>query len=78
MRAAGHGSTPIAASFLGRIKPGTVLTTESIDVDLMLPDFVIEDALRRTEKPCRLGAVAASSLQCVLDEIFLIGGNRIK
>ena len=36
------------------------LIPESIAVDGVLPDFVIDDALGRAQKPRGLGAIAAS------------------
>jgi len=56
----------------------TGLIPESIAIDLVLSDFVIDDALGRSKQSCGFGAVAAGGFQRVKYHVLLIGRHGIR
>ena len=54
-----------------------ISTAEPIAIDRVLPHFVIDDALGRSQQPRRFGAIAAGGLQRVEDDIFLVSCDRV-
>src|SRR5690349_19431702 len=58
-----------AAPHLRRLEPP--------HVDRVVAHLVVEDALGGVEQSRRLGAIAARRLQRVLDQIALVGGDRV-
>src|SRR5262249_55647729 len=56
----------------------TTLGLESLGVDAVVPDLVVEDPLRRIEEPCGTCAIAPGRLQRILEQVFLVGGDGVE